>query len=494
MRMRCTGSSGPWADGRPAPQVPYSTVRLPRCVRDQRDSSQPILPSTSSTTCPTGRSPSTTQSAGIAAAAPGLQVGRRHSQVVRARRVRVAAQPGLDHRQRHVEPDHGQRHRERRADAVQVALAAHGPRQHERPDADLQVVGPHRRQVGVADPRILVLVPVHGRREPAQPVEVDRGDGDAEAIQSIGELDRGGRLAGAVHARQQDGARVRRARHRAPLAAGPAGILGARPGASFAGEHARGLERRRALLVGLELPAVVARGVGVPVEQVAQLRASRSSWRVSTAAQPLGRRPHGHQREQVVEAQGRAGDGVGPCRVRGQADEALRAARVRPRVALAGRARGRSRGVGDPAGPAPALGGIRHLELAEAGHERRAEQDRGTQRARPPPVRLEDRRDVPRAEPARGVERLAERDVVDALGQDRLEVGVLGSLALPAQRAAGRAERVGEVHVRARADGQPGSLGAAHRAIVRVDDGTGWVWDLPVMSVDAPAANNRPQP
>ena len=30
---------------------------------------------------------------------------------------------------------------------------------------------------------------------------------------------------------------------------------------------------------------------------------------------------------------------------------------------------------------------------------------------------------MPRAEPARGVERLAERDVVDALGQDRLEVG-----------------------------------------------------------------------
>ena len=54
-----------------------------------------------------------------------------------------------------------------------------------------------------------------------------------------------------------------------------------------------------------------------------------------------------------------------------------------------------------------------------------------------------------------------ERDVVDALREDRLEPGVLGPIPLPAQRAAGLAEGVREVDVRVRADRQAGH--GAHR-------------------------------
>ena len=375
-----------------------------------------------------------------------------------------------------------------------MALAADGPCQHERPDADLQVrlpASPPGWRCRPADPRARPSPRAprtspasrgRSRRRGRRGHPVDRSSStavvdlpvpytpDSRTARASGGLGTGRRLPPALPASSARGLA-----RRSPASTRAASNGDARCSSVWS--------CRRSWLEVWAYPSSRSRSAAEPLE-LARLDGRPAR----------GRRPHGHQREQVVEAQGRAGDGAGPRHVGGEAHEALRAACVRPRVALAGRAGGRSRGVGDAAGPAPALGGIRHLELTEAGHERRAEQDRGTQRSRPPPVRLEHRRDVPRAEPARGVEGLAERDVVDALGQDRLEVGVLGSLALPAQRAAGRAERVGEVHVRARADGQPGSLGAAHRAIVRVDDGTGWVWDLPVMSVDAPAANNRPQP
>ena len=73
-------------------------------------------------------------------------------------------------------------------------------------------------------------------------------------------------------------------------------------------------------------------------------------------------------------------------------------------------------------------------------------------------VRVEDRPRVGPAEPPRRVEALPEADVVDALGQDRLEVVPLGAPALAAQRAAGGIERVGEVDVGAGAHAEAGHL------------------------------------
>ena len=60
------------------------------------------------------------------------------------------------------------------------------------------------------------------------------------------------------------------------------------------------------------------------------------------------------------------------------------------------------------------------------------------------------------AEPARRVERLAVGDVVDALREDRLEVGGLGAPPLSAQRAPRRVERVCEVDVGAGAHAEAG--------------------------------------
>ena len=242
---------------------------------------------------------------------------------------------------------------------------------------------------------------------------------------------------------------------------------------------------------------VVARGVREPVEQVPQPAEPLELPRLDR--RPRGRRrPDGHQRQQVLEAQRRsratasaqAGSAVSPTRLSD-------AAGVRPGDALAGRAGGRPRGLGRPAGRGSSPG--RRSPPRARGGAARASRAAGSPRRGCPARRRSASRTaagVPAAEPARGVERLAEPDVVDALGEDRLEVGGLGALPLAAQRAAGRAERVGEVDVGARADrqaphgGSPRRPGHRHGAIVAHravccagagDDGTGWVWDLPVM-------------
>ena len=118
-------------------------------------------------------------------------------------------------------------------------------------------------------------------------------------------------------------------------------------------------------------------------------------------------------------------------------------------------------GLGHPAGPAPTTRGVHGLELAQSGHERGPQEDRRPEAPRSPTVRVEDGRGVAAAEPTGRVEFLPERDVVHALGQDRLKPGVLGTIPLAAQRTAGLAEGVREVNVRVGADRQAGH--GAHR-------------------------------
>ena len=96
------------------------------------------------------------------------------------------------------------------------------------------------------------------------------------------------------------------------------------------------------------------------------------------------------------------------------------------------------------------------LELAQAHLQGGPEEDPGAEAPGPPPVRVEDGPAVRRAEPPAGVERLAERDVIDALGENGLEVRRLGPRPLATQRAAGPPEGIGEMDVRAGARGEPG--------------------------------------
>jgi hypothetical protein len=75
---------------------------------------------------------------------------------------------------------------------------------------------------------------------------------------------------------------------------------------------------------------------------------------------------------------------------------------------------------------------------------------------------------VATAEATGGIERLAERDVVDALREDRLEPGLFCAVPLTAERAAGRPEGVREVHVRVRADRQAGHRGVGDLTVIGV--------------------------
>ena len=485
MRMRCTGSSGPWADGRPAPQVPHLDGTPPAGVGDQPEiSSQPILPSTSSIDRP-DRPVAVDDPVGRhRGRGPGLR-GRDAATSRSSARDAFGSPPSraADHRQRHVEPTTASGIASAARMPSRWRSLADGPRQHERPDARPPGSLPHRRQVGEADPRVLVLVPVDGRPEPAQPVEVDRRRPGRRGIEPVGELDRG-RSTCRCRRRPTAGRRGRPAGS-APGAAcrAPAGVLDARPGAPFAGEHARRLDRRRAL----RRRSGAAAGRGSRCGRTR--RAGRAARAAARAGAPRRRPSPGAPAGPPSAPAGGRGTAARRRRPRPMPASAVgrRGSRRGPRPsarALAGRARGRSGGVGDPAGPAPALR-RRSPPRARAGAARAspAAGSRHPSAARPPPVRVEDRRGVRRAEPPRRVERLAERDVVDALGEDRLEVGGLG--ALRARGTAGsRAARTRRRGGRRRPvrTGSRDPWCAAHRAIVRVDDGTGWVWDLPVMS------------
>ena len=81
-----------------------------------------------------------------------------------------------------------------------------------------------------------------------------------------------------------------------------------------------------------------------------------------------------------------------------------------------------------PAGPRPATGRVRRLEVPQPRDKGGPQQDRRPEAARPAPVRVQQRPAVRGAEPARRVQGLPERHVVDALGEDRLEVGRLGAV------------------------------------------------------------------
>ena len=158
----------------------------------------------------------------------------------------------------------------------------------------------------------------------------------------------------------------------------------------------------------------------------------------------------------------------------------------------------RSRGLGHAPGAAPPTGVMDRLELAQSRNERRTEEDRRAEAARAAPIGVKDRRCVAAAEPACRVEPLAEPDVVDALGEDRLEPRRLGAFPFPAQRTA-RRRRTHRRGGRRRSSGPAGpssagrDVGRGHRhgpMVAHVglvcsawwgDDGTGWVRDLLVM-------------
>ena len=216
------------------------------------------------------------------------------------------------------------------------------------------------------------------------------------------------------------------------------------------------------------------RGVGERRQPVAQRLQPRDLAR-------LDRRPRRRRdgrtsisARRCARQNGRAGRRIRPVVIGGQPDDGLDGPHVGRGDPLARRAGGRPPRVGDPPRPRPAACGRGGLHVAQPRHERRPQQDRRPEAARPGPVRVEHRPRVARTEPPRLVERLAERDVVDALGQDRLEVRGIGPAALPAQRAAGQAERVGEVDVGAGAHAERGHRrhgGARPRRCVDLDGG-----------------------
>ena len=282
---------------------------------------------------------------------------------------------------------------------------------------------------------------------------------------------------------------------RAPLAAGPGAprrAAGASPPASTpaASSTATRAARRSGAAAGRGSTCGRTRRAG---------RAARRAARAAAPRPPPS--PGGAGRTAISASRwsrhsGRRRDGLGPGRVRGQADEALRAA-ARPSAATrshAGQAGGRAASATRRARLQPR----RRAPPRARGGAARASPGAGSRHRGSPPAGGPRRGSPRRAgaqNPRAGVEGLAERDVVDALGEDRLEVGGLGPLPLAAQRAAGRAERVGEVHVRARADGQPGSLVALLTgAIVR-----GGRWDRVGLGPSSDVrwrgrAKDRPQP
>ena len=394
----------------------------------------------------------------------------------------------------------------RRAQAGEVGVGADRPRQDEQADADVEVRRPHGGEVREADPRVVVLVPVDRGREPAEPVEVDRRHRGAGRIEPVGELDRRRRLARAVHAGEEHGARVGRDRpgdRSPPDRAAPCGSRRRRPGAPC--RRRAGRRPRRATPAARRSAADAGRGSRCARTRRAG-RAARAS-RCELAAprpRPTRRAPAGRPSA--------PGDGRGrsapPATASAHAGSARSgrpgSPRGRRRCARRARTPGR-RADARHRPPSPARlrprAVRRRLQLAQPRHERGPQQDRRAEAARTPPVRVEDRRRVPAAEATSGVQRARGTPTSLTLSA-RIDSRYAASDPLPlaAQRAAGLPERVGEVHVGAGSDRQPGHgrtvraawwttswAIVAHSAARCLpggadDDGTGWVWDLPVMS------------
>ena len=293
----------------------------------------------------------------------------------------------------------------------------------------------------------MVLVPAGRRVVPAEPVEVDRGGSGARVREAVDELDRERRLARAVDAGQEhrrsavDGRRFDR--HRFD---GVRDRERGRTGRLEPAEDVRGLVDRCALVVRLEVAPVVRRGMGVRGQPVTQRLEPRDLPRLHRRPRRR-RRADVHERDDVREAERRGARCLRPVVVLGQPDDGLHRSLVGRPHPLAGRTDRRATRIGDAPGPGPATCRRRRLHVAQPRDERGPQQDRRAEAPRPGPIRVQHRPRMAGAEPARLVERLAERDVVDALRQDRLEVRGLGSPTLATQRAARQAERVGEVDV-----------------------------------------------
>ena len=278
-----------------------------------------------------------------------------------------------------------------------------------------------------------------------------------------------------------------------------------------AGQQGRREVRRCPLLVGLAVAAVIARRVRIRVEQVRAAAPSRASWRSSTAAHaagagrtPISATRCSRQTGAAATASAQAGSAVSFTTL------SARPASVCAERSHAGQAGGRAASVIRRVRLQPARG-VDRLELAEARNERGAEEDRRTEAPRSPPVRIEDGRGVAAAEPARRVERLAERDVVDALREDRLEPrrprrapapGTAGSRAPRRRRRGGRPRSCGPAGGSCRPSSPTRRPAACPDRWG--DDGTGWVRDLLVMFRErarwpdarprAPPRHRRPRP
>ncbi len=151
---------------------------------------------------------------------------------------------------------------------------------------------------------------------------------DARVAEAVDELDRERRLAGAVDAGQQhrrsavdgrwfnrnrlDGVRDRERR---------------RTGRLEPAEDVRGLVDRRALVVRLEVAAVVRRGMGKRGQPVTERLEPRDLARLDRRPRRR-RRADVHEREDVREAERRDGRCLGPVVVLGQPDDGLHRALV----------------------------------------------------------------------------------------------------------------------------------------------------------------------